>query len=126
MTPPAEQVKLAAPKLRTVLAADLGIGPMMAASYLDDSTDVVDTESFVAVLRGNVVHLAIRISGLGGRRVLNECEAILDRWFKTNSVLYAPVRHGNDKAIAVAERLGFTQYSATPTHVWLKRERGNQ
>jgi len=50
---------------------------------------------------------------------LRECRGTLYEWFKTAPILYAPVKHGNKRAVRLAKALGFAPYDTTPTHVWL-------
>lgn len=106
------------------VAIVLGVAVPDAERYLSECEDVVETEQCVAVLRkGAVVHLAIQMRGLGGRKLLRDCRAILARWFDIYPVLFAPVKHGNEKAIAIATALGFRRYADTVTHVWLRQTR---
>jgi predicted GNAT family acetyltransferase len=108
------------------VADSLGIDRGKAGEYLKLCDEVVEGNEFVAARRGNVVHLAIRVRGLGGRRVLSRCREILARWFESEPFLRAPVRHENPAAKAIAERLGFRQYAETATHVWMAKERWHE
>lgn len=107
------------------VAADMGLTIKQFEDYTKTCTDIVETENLVAVLKGNQVHLAARIKGLSGRRMLSECQRILARWFALEPVLVAPIKHGNIKAIRVAEALGFRWYAETSGHAWLSLAREN-
>lgn len=100
----------------------LGIDVETAQAYMLTCDEVVESDEFVATLKDDTVHLAIKLHGLGGRKVLRECERVLSRWFERHAFLRAPVKIGNDAAIRVAQALGFHRYATTDTHVWLVRE----
>ena len=101
------------------VAEALGVDKTMAQEYLFACQDVVESAQYVATLKGNTVHIAAKVDGLGGRKLLRQCRETLARWFDNEPVLYAPVKPGNDKAVRLAEALGFHQYATTDTHVWL-------
>jgi hypothetical protein len=106
----------------TAIAESMGMDSKQAEAYLMACDEAIISDEFMATRKGNKVHLAIRLHGLGGRMVLSRCREILARWHQDNPVLLAPVRHGNDAAVRVAEALGFRKYGATITHVWLAKE----
>lgn len=97
----------------------LGVDEMRANEYLFSCTRVVESSQHIATLVGNQVHLAIRLDGLGGRKVFRECQKTLAEWFELEPVLFAPIRHGNNGAVRMAEALGFFQYAKTDSHLWL-------
>lgn len=101
------------------LATEMGLTIQQFEDYTNDCDDIVEAEQFVAILRDDEVHLAVKLTGLGGRKLLRDCKSILARWFEDNPVLLAPVKHANVKAIRLAEALGFRVYGETETHVWL-------
>lgn len=101
------------------VADKLGVEKDTAREYLSACESIVESAQYVATLKGNTVHLAAEVSGLGGRKLLRDCRATLSRWFKDQPVLYAPVKHGNHRAVRLAQALGFHQYAATDVHVWL-------
>lgn len=101
------------------VARALGIPEKAAWGYLQDCEEVVESDQYVATLKGPTVHIAASVKGLGGRRLLRECRGTLRRWFDQQDILYAPVKIGNDKAVRLAIALGFYPYAVTPTYVWL-------
>ena len=105
------------------VAMKMGLTIKQFEDHSNAFTDVVEAEHFVAALKGNEVHLAIELKGLGGRRVLRECRDVLRRWLDLEPVLVAPVKHGNIKAIRIAEALGFRKYGETSVHAWLSLTR---
>lgn len=100
-------------------ALSMGVDPDRAADYLRQCTDIVESSQYVATLRGNTVHIAAQVNGLGGRALLKECRATLTRWFETHPILYAPVRTNNERALPFVEALGFKRYAMDNTHIWL-------
>lgn len=105
------------------VAHSLGIDKEAAEHYMRTCADVIESPQYVATLKGNTVHIAAEVVGLGGRKLLRDCRATLSRWFQQEPELYAPVKHGNARAVRLAEALGFHQYAATDTHVWLMQTR---
>jgi len=101
------------------VARSLGISDKAAWGYIQDCEEVVESDQYVATLKGATVHLAVKVKGLGGRRLLRECRGTLRRWFDHHDVLRAPVQSSNVKAIRIAVALGFRPYATTATHVWL-------
>lgn len=107
------------------VAEQLGVPPGAAQEYLTTCNDVVESNAYVATLRGNTVHIAVKLDGLGGRKLLKDCRGTLSRWFADKPILFAPVKHGNLRAVRLAQALGFRIYEATSTHVWLVQEKGH-
>lgn len=105
------------------IAARSGVSIEHARLSLQKAEEVVFLRRGVASRNGNVVHLAAFPSGLGGRAVLRECEALLLRWLQNEPVLFAPVTHDNARALRIAKALGFTEYTRNTTHIWLLRKR---
>lgn len=97
----------------------MGVSKEEADAYLASCTDVVEDDLYVATLKDNTVHIFANVKGLSGRLLLRRCLKTLEKWFENNDVLYAPVRHGNEKAVNLARALGFHQYAETYKHVWL-------
>lgn len=107
------------------VAMKMGLTIKQFEDYVNTCSDVVEADHFVAALKGNHVHLSAEIKGLGGRKVLKECRAVLAQWFILEPVLLAPVKHGNTRAIRIAESLGFRKYDETSVHEWLCLTREN-
>lgn len=105
------------------VARNMGLTARQADEYLRACRDVIERPHHVAILKGNEVHLAVRVKGLAGRRVLRECGATLARWFDVEPVLLAPIRHGNNGAIRMASALGFSPSHTTATHLWMRQTR---
>jgi len=101
------------------VALSLGVNPDRAADYLRQCTDVVESSQYVATLKGDTVHIAAKVQGLGGRALLRECRDTLTRWFELHPILYAPVKKDNERAIQLGEALGFKRYAVDNTHIWL-------
>lgn len=105
------------------LAKMFGKPPEAIELGLLTCNDVIQSEQFVAARQGRICHLAIKLTGLGGRKVMRECRKVLRKWFEAETVLFAPIKHGNDKAIRVVEHLGFKKDYETITHVWMRQTR---
>jgi hypothetical protein len=105
------------------VAASMGLTIKQFEDYVNRCSDVVEADHHVAILKGNEVHLAVKLNGLAGRRVLKECRETLARWFALEPFLVAPIRHGNTRAKRIAEALGFTHYANTATHLWMAQSR---
>lgn len=102
----------------TEAAEWLGIDKTLANEYMLTCNEVVESEHFVAVLRGATAHVAVKFDGLAGRGVLRTCRDILARWVAAHGTIYAPVKKSNGKAVRFAEAVGFRKYGETPTHFW--------
>lgn len=105
------------------VADSLGVDQAHARRYLSECRDVVESKSYVATLKGNTVHIAARVDGLGGRALLRDCRVTLRRWFLLEPLLYAPVRHENHRAIRFVVALGFCPYATDDDYVWLIQSR---
>jgi len=101
------------------VAESMGIDKEVASAYMSGCSDLVECTQFVAMRKGSTVHIAVKVKGLGGRKLLRDCRAVLAQWFDKEPVLHAPVKPGNSKAVRLAEALGFHQYGATTDMVWL-------
>ena len=101
------------------VARKMGIETGQAEAYLASCDEVIESGQFVAILRGNTVHIAAEIHGLGGRSLLRKCRAILRDWFERHSVLYAPIKKDSEHVIPFAERFGFVRYAVDDTHIWM-------
>ena len=100
-------------------AEALGVSPAEAGAYIQGCDEVVESGQYVATRKGPTVHIAVKMKGLGGRKLLKDCRETLRGWFDKEDTLFAPVKFGNHKAIRIAEALGFHRYSTTDVHVWL-------
>lgn len=107
------------------VAMRMGLTIKQFDDYTNACTDIVEADQFVAILKGDEVHLAAGVAGLGGRRLLRECRDVLRRWLDLEPVLVAPVKHGNERAKRIAEALGFRKYGETKIHEWLRLTREN-
>jgi hypothetical protein len=103
------------------VAQQMGLTIKQFEDYTNACRDIVEAPHHVAILKGNEVHLAVKVRGLAGRRVLRECGATLARWFDIEPVLMAPIRHGNARAIRMASALGFSRSHTTDTHLWMRQ-----
>lgn len=101
------------------LAAQLGVPFECAEDYLSECTRVVESSQHVAVLKGNQVHIGAKVTGLGGRKMLLACQETLKQWFDLQPVLYAPIRHGNARAVRLADACGFRLYYTDATYWWM-------
>lgn len=107
------------------IAQRSGVSLDKVIASLAKADEFVKLARGVATRTGNVVHLAAFPQGLGGRSVLAECRTILARWQARHGTLFTPVKHDNNRALRVAQALGFKQYDQTETHIWLVRERND-
>lgn len=100
-------------------AESMGVSVPNAEAYLKKCEDIVESAQYVATLKGNTVHIVANVKGLSGRKLLRDCRATLSCWFGIHSVLFAPIRLGNSRALRLAQALGFHIYTDTDTHIWL-------
>ncbi len=88
------------------------------SEYLERCDAVFDITNGYAVRRGNVMHILAPQKSLSGRKLLRECQNILSKVHKLFNEIYAPIKHGDTRAISFVEKIGFSIDRTTNTHVW--------
>jgi GNAT superfamily N-acetyltransferase len=108
------------------ISIDSGMPPEFVESHLVDDVYLLPGGA-ATVNKYGVIHIYITMRGRGlhGRLLVKAMRAAEQRLFETHRALYAPIHHGNHRAIRFVESFGFKPYTETETHVWLKKERSH-